>query len=39
MFPKPVKGAKKSKTDKTEKVPSAKKPPRHIEEMNFILKN
>lgn len=39
MFPKPVKGAKRNRSNdaKTEKVPSAKKPPTHIERDEFDL--
>lgn len=39
MFPKPVKGAKRNRSnnDKTEKVPSPKKPPKHIERDEFEL--
>lgn len=39
MFPKPVKGAKNKRgsADKEEKVPSAKKPPKHIERDEFDL--
>jgi len=39
MYPKPVKGAKRSRSNdaKNEKVPSAKKPPKHIERDEFDL--
>lgn len=39
MFPKPVKGTKRNKSnvDKTERVPSAKKPPKHVERDEFEL--
>lgn len=39
MFPKPVKDARRNKSnvDKTEKVPSAKKPPKHIERDEYDL--
>ena len=39
MFPKPVKGAKRNRSNdaKTEKVPSAKKPAKHVERDEYEL--